>query len=128
MSDRSETPSAERHTPGPWRVERQRYPSTANFAIQTELPCINGLSAWCTLASCFLPDEAEVGYTDGALSAESAEANARLIAAAPDLLAALRGLLEAGNYATPQDARRENAVLASHVQAAWDAIAKTEGR
>jgi hypothetical protein len=83
------------HTPGPWRAERERWPSTPNFAIQAELPCINGLAAWLTLANVFIPDDTERGYTDDALNPDVTEANALLMASAPDLLKENRRLREA---------------------------------
>ncbi len=79
-----------RYISGPWRV----FESHDHHYIQTILPCINGLSAWFTLASVSNPDESETGYTDGYLDADAASGNAQLMAAAPDLLDALRGLLE----------------------------------
>ena len=51
---------------------------------------------------------------------QNTHANARLIAAAPDLLAALKSLME---YMSPDDY-----AWASRVQDAYTAIAKAEGR
>lgn len=65
-------------TPGPWRLS-----SLADYtphSIQASYGCINGLSAWFTLAHINVPDESEVGMTDGAFSPEVADANARFIA------------------------------------------------
>lgn len=75
------------HTPGEWRYAR--WDNQPHYLVEVNLPCINGLAAWFSLAHVFIPDEAEIGYTDGAHNESAAEANARLIAAAPDLLEAL---------------------------------------
>ena len=83
----------EGHTPGLWRYAR--WDAQPHYLVEVNLPCINGVAAWFALAHVFIPDEAEVGYTDGAHSEEAAEANARLIADAPTLLAENRRLREA---------------------------------
>ena len=84
-----------KHIDGPWRVlsqpKRQDHFRRDHF-IQAEIGR-NVLPAWFTLAIVRNPDESEIGFTDGALNADSAAANARLMAAAPDLLKALRALL-----------------------------------
>jgi hypothetical protein len=64
-------------TPGKWRARRV----TENIvAIESELPCINGLAAWFTVATLYEPDEAEVGMSGGATA--SAMANAEFIVSA----------------------------------------------
>ncbi|MNJ10723.1 hypothetical protein D3C77_48850 [compost metagenome] len=67
-----------KHTPGPWTFERLRAGSI--WAIQAGATCVAEIVRWAT--------------TDPAALAER-EANARLIAAAPELLEALERLLEA---------------------------------
>jgi hypothetical protein len=88
------------HTSGAWYAVKLDASPDHAWAIDSELVEIARLSEW--------PDH----------QAE-AEANARLIAAAPELLEALKGLLEVTeeNY----DNRHE-------VEAALHAIAKAEGR
>lgn len=61
-----------RHTPGPWFLENGALASTGEFRIKIVSPWIEG--SW--------TDDSE------------AAANMRLLAAAPDMLEALRGLLE----------------------------------
>lgn len=51
-----------------------------SWNIETEFPCINGLSAWFTIAVCHEADPSELGYTDGAFG--SAEERANKIVAA----------------------------------------------
>jgi hypothetical protein len=82
------------HTPGPWRVSNPQSPECA-LVITDDL----------TIARAYVGDKAPA----------TANANAHLIAAAPDLLAALKYLLELGG----DDDRRI---------AAEAAIAKAEGR
>ena len=76
------------HTPGPWK-------HLDKFFVGASYPCINGLSALFLIAQANRPDEAEAGYTEGALNDDVAVANARLIAAAPDLLAAAERMVAA---------------------------------
>jgi hypothetical protein len=49
--------------PGTWRTQKMRYNS---FALQVELPCINGLSAWFTVATFHEAGDDERMITDGA--------------------------------------------------------------
>jgi hypothetical protein len=96
------------HTPGPWRV------------FTTPAGKIIGIG-----------ELTGDGVTDARFclwrgdSAE-AEANARLIAAAPELLAALKGILEDDAHTTSLADQR--ARWTSRMAAAADAIAKAEGR
>lgn len=73
---------AERAIWGAWRSRRSQFPSTPSFEIETELPCINGLSAWVPIAFLPVPMRAETEMTDGVISPKSAEATAAFIAAA----------------------------------------------
>ena len=89
-----------KHTPGPWAALMQDPPTIAD-------------RRGCRVAtSCALPGQ----------SAEEQEANAHLIAAAPDLLEALRLLLEASD-----GLNGESEWLDERLNAARAAIAKAEG-
>ena len=72
----------QQHTPGPWRVEfGKHYPRAIARENHTDEPGgINSIVRW-----------NGIGFP----SSPEARANALLIAAAPDMLAALRGVLEA---------------------------------
>lgn len=68
-----------KHTPGPWAVQRERYvvaTSARAFIATVNVPCI--------------------------IPSEVASANARLIAAAPDLLEALRKIAECRHYSVDE--------------------------
>lgn len=105
------------HTPGPWRVQP---------AIGTWIDAVNpyghgdmhiaDVRGWGHLTgqgACGLKEEAAVKIQD---------ANARLIAAAPELLAACRGLVE-------RSLRNGDRVLdVPSLRAATAAIAKAQGR
>lgn len=86
-----------KHTPGPWETNDKR-------------PQCNGIGIFS--GSQFL---AFVGDSD---SQTPCEANARLIAAAPDLLEALRSITDAAD---------EKRVTAKHYEIARAAIAKATG-
>ena len=90
---------------GEWQVEAMEEP----FGIVASIPVrVKGAKSW---AVCYVPESHE------------AEANAALIAAAPDFLAALQSiaLIANGGHGTP----KEN--LAGIVNRARAAIAKAEG-
>lgn len=65
---------------------------------------------------------ADPGPTFGTGSHMTAEAAPRLAA----LEAAVRVFLEREGYATPTDAQRDGGVLASHLQAVWDALGEPD--
>ncbi len=94
--------------------------TTDGWSIVAPYMCINGLSALFTLARVSDPDDAEVGYTDGALDAETARANAALYAAAPDLAALALSRGEALSKAEAENARLTDVTidLASSLAAA----------
>jgi len=71
------------HTPGPWTV------TNALQTSGTRAPIVGYAGGW--VARVFHPS-AMPGLTSLAPPADEAEANARLIAAAPDLLAALKAI------------------------------------
>jgi len=71
-----------KHTPGPWFVGRRGY-NTAGIEVGPRYP--NGPGIW---SIAYVEDE-----DNDDLPADEQDANARLIAAAPDLLAACKALL-----------------------------------
>jgi hypothetical protein len=86
-----------KHTPGPWRhVDQSEMTPQEPFWIGAEHPVCGFVSHAVVRSGCTESDEL------GDL-----EANARLIAAAPDLLAALQGVLRVADRATDEfDAAR----------------------
>lgn len=78
----SATLDATKHTPGPWVIDRDDRPDMEwnNHIVQAARPHI---------AICFMTHSGKKDNSE-------AEANASLIAAAPDLLAALQQLLDSG--------------------------------
>lgn len=74
----SDTSSPVAHTPGPWAIDRDDRPGMAwnNHIVQADRP---------HMAICFMTHSGRADNSE-------CEANARLIAAAPDLLEALEGL------------------------------------
>ena len=105
MSEES-TPTQVGHTPGPWRVETLHLTGepTAYFVIKDSITSLLRMNGPCAMYS-------------------NAEADARLIAAAPDLLQALKAV----DATCPCDPD-----INERFQAAWDmlkaAIARAEGR
>ena len=70
------------HTPGPWRLESEsRSPDGSDLLVTTD-------DGAYSIADCRM-------QATGVGDTEEAESNARLIAAAPELLAALKGILAA---------------------------------
>lgn len=72
------------HTPGPWRVEGEKDPKYPD------------LTTWCVLAPNPDANKTNICYSGNELTVvfnTDHEADARLIAAAPDLLAALEALV-----------------------------------
>ncbi len=105
------------HTPGPWRVEPsyESGPSGGElFAIGATYQWPEGDAAFCAIA--FTPRIGVGPY------ASHRESDARLIAAAPGLLAALRDILEmiAADDLVPESV--------SYMREARAAVAKAEGR
>jgi hypothetical protein len=100
------------HTPGPWHVERDG-DETMVWSGRTEQQ-----AQWAIADVC--------GTASGIVGLRLGEgiANARLIAAAPDLLAALKAI--AAIQYNRLDA--EQGELSQHVEIAKAAIAKAEGR
>ena len=95
------------YTPGPWSVETK---GSRHF--------IDGA------------DELTVAYVDraGVRERQTYEANARLIAAAPELLAALHDLLGHAAWVCPSVRDGMRVELGAAIKHAEKAIAKAEGR
>lgn len=104
--------SGSKHTPGPWAVKKgSRYSRTGGFSIDSH-------GHWLELATIFAHIAEETNHLG--------EANARLIAAAPDLLAACEEGLTAIRWA--QTHTDGNAVQFVHVvNVLMAAIRKAKG-
>jgi hypothetical protein len=95
MSNLTETlfgvtvPAQSIHSPGPWETHLCPVRERAKYDRQKLVPAIVGII---TDSRGYIAD---VWFRD---SWEQSDANAHLIAAAPDLLKALKGLVGAGNY------------------------------
>ena len=92
-----------KHTPGPWRQNEHG-----------NLVCY--------------PDGLEVGILSSQLPKEEREANARLIAAAPDLLDSLQHLSNVYEHIWVKMSDGEMAIVKGAWEVAEMAIAKAEGR
>lgn len=97
----------DKHTAGPWYIRTNRHPDTDGRPW-----------GWLDAAPPGGPQRNIPGVTVTWTRGCTSEANARLIAAAPDLLAALRGMLNIGETKAEYDAA---------IQRAVDAIAKATG-
>lgn len=107
------------HTPGPWDVEDPMGADIGLSIVQAGLKTYE----WEFIAMVHKSEEGEERMgRQRFISPKEQEANARLISAAPDLLAALRQALHCleGNQHTPTGTARYERALA--------AIAKAEGR
>ena len=107
-----------KHTPGPWRAERiggaWRGSKEKGMAFRVEAPESSTAKNW----------DVAVIYNKPLF--EDAQANARLIAAAPDLLAALTRLL---SYAEQYGGYKPGSVGEHlYVAEARDALAKARGQ
>lgn len=106
---------ADKHMPGPWSASKPQEvkvkPGTHHLIIRgPQCENIGLISSWRKVAS----------------EAIEAEANARLIAAAPELLAALRGMIYgAGACAVPHEGERKALQMA--VDQALAVIEKVRG-
>lgn len=99
------------HTPGPWHWERVKIGDTVQCFLKGQPNEWND-----RLVTAQREDLAAFPYS-------ATSPNARLIAAAPDLLEALRGFMLL-DWSRPQDAVEANKMLAARAEAA---IAKAEG-
>lgn len=74
------------YTPGPWKLESE-LPATPNIDIVPRNPRDDVWGPWIATV------HGRINGVVGFVSQDEAEANARLIAAAPELLAALKGIV-----------------------------------
>lgn len=100
------------HTPGPWTVASNGDDGARVNAFATV--------AWCPTSAAFGVDGSQV------ISADEAEANARLIAAAPELLAACEVFIEAERRAEV-NGREGFGLYTEAMSAARAAVAKARG-
>ena len=101
------------HTPGPW-VRRGQTSEDAKF--NGTFHRVHGDGAWVS----FVPT-----WDNSAAEASEAEANAHLIAAAPDLYAALQGAIEW--MACVEGPLRDGAPFKSNLESYRAALAKARG-
>jgi hypothetical protein len=111
MADLRKMPQrVEGHTPGPWRMTKKPYSRTKE-----------GPSGWNVRADTAMPGDPSEHVVATAHGTDvygfSAEANARLIASAPDLLAACQRVLRAIEWGTTAD-RMDSAEQAELLRAA----------
>jgi hypothetical protein len=101
------------HTPGPWRIEpyRDDHPDTSYFVVGADGNTV-----------CAVENQ-----QDGGVYYEPCKADARLIAAAPEMLEALKLLEAALTQYNLRDARKRFSLGVADA-AAGKAIAKAEGR
>lgn len=129
-----ESAAGAQHTPGPWRVSGCCYIRNPHKDNWLHEPIIETIDA----ATNPRPSVATVNcrreLTEHEASKPDAEtlANARLIAAAPELLSALRGLLDqleaVGIYIEGEDSGQWQGAEGLSFNPAAEAIAKAEGR
>ena len=103
------------HTPGPWRPYENPSlePDNAHaIGVTMDRDVRNDVAA-CNLLG---------------LDLDECKANARLIAAAPDLLEALRELMKCAVRDAEKYAPEDNAPIWAYISDASDAICKAEGR
>jgi hypothetical protein len=114
--------SESKHTSGPWYCEKQ-YPDAVATAIGEPIAIVGG-------EDCCEDVEFIIGRTCdyGPHGNEQTEANARLIAAAPDLLKALTGLVRFNEDDPDYYAGDDDGVLGRLMYAANAAIAQATGK
>lgn len=114
------------HTPGPWTVGGL-FPNGPGFSVTAEGKCYH-------VCGC---GAAQHSHPGAAFTDEECKANGRLIAAAPDLLAACQALIKYcsrrdGSLARYQEWMQafieDGSTITEAVERAADAIAKAEGR
>jgi hypothetical protein len=102
------------HTPGPWKHAQKGDYDTSGIGIFANNPV--GIPYYIATAS-FM----------GTADHRYAEANARLIAACPDLLSALEGLLKIAEKKLDQSATHEGLVNCTALMDAREALRKAKG-
>lgn len=106
-----------KHTPGPWAVRRWSWPTQVEGSIHQVISADSFPTAFVPAWDKPEPGEVEAG--------DEARANARLIAAAPELLEACKLIVSAFDALKPASAARNEPL---QINAARAAIAKAEGR
>lgn len=107
---------ASAHTPAPWRVEKVLYPAGQDVSFEVTA----GRHHICqTIMREIITEDDRIAQDD---------ANTRLIVSAPELLAALRGLVEACKWYAEDTYDREAPHQLGAFSEAVAAIAKAEGR
>jgi hypothetical protein len=108
------------HTPGPWAIEDPMGPDSL-WIVQASKPT----HEWFPIAVCNMPDEDDHLFTSA-----NVNANIRLIAAAPELLAALKSVLPKNvcltNRNVPDRSEVEFTITMGELRAIAAAIAKAE--
>lgn len=114
------------HTPGPWRVDLTGPFTLGGDAVPVEAVTDDGKHVRREICTCLLDTDS---HPDGAEWQEDA-ANARLIAAAPDLLAAARRMRNSLGRCAGQisDLFGHDEEFAAAEMVLLDAILKAEGR
>lgn len=98
----------DRHTPGPWEVTWDEYGGYDCMSAAHDVRAVGSLHSICTLDN---------GGKFSAIPDEQCAVDAKLIAAAPDLLEALKGVLRVADRATVEfDAARAAIALATPPQ------------
>jgi hypothetical protein len=117
--------AAATHTPGPWVLDEHGHVYAEPFIKQTTIVDKDGQAQSFTEGLVALVYSGSVPIE---LYADTQAANERLIAAAPDLLDALRGCLDSLEYVARLDPTLVGyGVRAERITAARAAIAKAEG-
>lgn len=114
------TPVRSKHTPGPWHYDSWKYINPGTGAIDRTVPVV--VTAKFRIAEMASDEGNDNPYT---IPLSEAEANARLIAAAPDLLEACKQIKAAYAHLTPYEHGEEAEKALDAIDAA---IAKAEGR
>ena len=105
-----------KYTPGPWHTTLRAAPVEEGYDDELEIAISGSNPNQRTIAATFKTDGFTVdGYEMDGCSLEEAQANALLIAAAPELLEALQAITNAA---------KEKRVTSEHYEVAVAAIAK----
>jgi hypothetical protein len=110
-----------KHTPGPFEVQDPMGSDVGLWVVQA------GLEAYEWSCIAIVPRDEDRSGKHFITKAEQ-KANAELLAAAPDLLVALKAMLAWGQEPDPESKSVREQQLSNAWQAARAAIAKTEGQ